>query len=225
MDVEVRHLRSLVSVVDTGTFTDAGIELGMSQAAVSRNVAALESVLGGATPAPHDAQRVPDPAGRTSAAPRPSRIGRRRRRAAGGTRGDECRQGRVRVVGAEKRYCAMSADDPLASKRTVTLAHVAAAAVAIDHRTGSTRLDLWPEDGQPHHTVSTTEVDDWLTVISSGKARGVTAESTAHQYRRQGLTYRAVRDAAPVPVYAAWMKADPPARLQNIITLLAGLYR
>jgi DNA-binding transcriptional LysR family regulator len=31
---------------DTGTFTDAGIELGISQAAVSRNLLALENLLG-----------------------------------------------------------------------------------------------------------------------------------------------------------------------------------
>lgn len=279
----MRHLRSLVSVVDTGTFTDAGIELGMSQAAVSRNVAALESVLGvrllhrttrsvSLTP---PGERVLRHARRALAAVVDLRqealagmsvvrvgyawsaLGRHtpefQRRWDAALTHHELRLVRTNtptaglvegtsdlailrrvpevtgldtiLVGAEKRYCAMSTDDPLASRRTVTLAHVAAAAVAIDHRTGSTRLDLWPEDGQPRQTVSTTEVDDWLTVISSGKARGVTAESTAHQYRRQGLTYRAVRDAPPVPVYAAWTRADPPARLQDIITLLAGLYR
>ncbi|GAA0600078.1 LysR family transcriptional regulator [Kribbella sandramycini] len=46
MDVEVRQLRCLVAVVETGTFTDAGIELGVSQAAVSRNVLGLEGRLG-----------------------------------------------------------------------------------------------------------------------------------------------------------------------------------
>ncbi len=46
MDLELRHLRCLVAIVDAGTFTDAAIELGMSQAAVSRNLQALEGVLG-----------------------------------------------------------------------------------------------------------------------------------------------------------------------------------
>src|ERR1700755_734536 len=46
MDVELRHLRCLVAIADTGTFTDAGIELGISQAAVSRNLLALERALG-----------------------------------------------------------------------------------------------------------------------------------------------------------------------------------
>jgi DNA-binding transcriptional LysR family regulator len=46
MDVELRHLRCLVAVVDAGTFTDAAADLGVSQAAVSRNIIALEQVLG-----------------------------------------------------------------------------------------------------------------------------------------------------------------------------------
>jgi DNA-binding transcriptional LysR family regulator len=46
MDLELRHLRCLVAIVDSGSFTDAAIELGISQAAVSRNLIALEQVLG-----------------------------------------------------------------------------------------------------------------------------------------------------------------------------------
>lgn len=46
MELELRHLRALTAVVDEGTFTDAGIALGVSQATVSRTIAALEDVLG-----------------------------------------------------------------------------------------------------------------------------------------------------------------------------------
>ena len=46
MAVELRHLRCLVAVVDEGTLTDAGIALGLSQAAVSRTLAGLERELG-----------------------------------------------------------------------------------------------------------------------------------------------------------------------------------
>ncbi|MEV6302001.1 LysR family transcriptional regulator [Actinoplanes sp. NPDC051861] len=46
MSVELRHLRALVAVVDAGTFTDAAAALDVSQAAVSRAVAGLESALG-----------------------------------------------------------------------------------------------------------------------------------------------------------------------------------
>ncbi len=283
VNVELRHLRSFAGVIDTGTFTDAGIELGISQTAVSRNVAALESVLGvrllhrttrsvELTPAGERVLRqarralavVSDLHQEARAGVSTIRIGYawsalgkhtpefQRRWAAtlpehelrlirtntataglhDGTsdlvilrRIPEATNLELALIGAERRYCAMSVDDPLARKRTVVLAQVAAAPLAIDPRTGSTQLDLWPDDGRPSHTIPTNDVDDWLTVIGSGAARGVTAESTAHQYHRPGLTYRPVRDAPPVPVYAAWMKTDPPAILQDIITLLAGLYR
>ena len=44
--MDLRHLRALVAVVDAGTLTGAAAELGVSQAAVSRAVAALEADLG-----------------------------------------------------------------------------------------------------------------------------------------------------------------------------------
>lgn len=46
MDVELRQLRCLVAIVDEGSFTDAAISLGVSQAAVSRTLASLERTLG-----------------------------------------------------------------------------------------------------------------------------------------------------------------------------------
>jgi DNA-binding transcriptional LysR family regulator len=46
MDLDLRQLRALIAVVDQGSFTDAAIALGTSQASVSRAVAALETALG-----------------------------------------------------------------------------------------------------------------------------------------------------------------------------------
>ena len=46
MSTELRQLRALVAIADHGTFTDAAIELGVSQASVSRTIAALEADLG-----------------------------------------------------------------------------------------------------------------------------------------------------------------------------------
>ena len=46
MNVQLRQLRALVAVADEGTFTDAALALGVSQAAVSRTIAALEAELG-----------------------------------------------------------------------------------------------------------------------------------------------------------------------------------
>ncbi|MDT7784342.1 MAG: hypothetical protein QOF58_2761 [Pseudonocardiales bacterium] len=44
--MDLRHLRAFVAVVDAGTFTDAATALGLTQASVSRSVAALEASLG-----------------------------------------------------------------------------------------------------------------------------------------------------------------------------------
>jgi DNA-binding transcriptional LysR family regulator len=44
--VELTHLRVLVALAEEGTFTDAGIRLGLSQPAVSRALSRLEAVLG-----------------------------------------------------------------------------------------------------------------------------------------------------------------------------------
>ncbi|MFF8813883.1 LysR family transcriptional regulator [Streptomyces pactum] len=44
--LEFKHLRCLVAIVDHGSFTDAALELGISQAAVSRNLLTLERLLG-----------------------------------------------------------------------------------------------------------------------------------------------------------------------------------
>ncbi|WP_104116032.1 LysR family transcriptional regulator [Arthrobacter sp. B1805] len=282
MDVELRHLRSLVGVIDTGSFTDAAIELGISQAAVSRNVAALERALGirllhrttrsvELTPG---GERVIRHARRTLTAVadlhhaalagngivrigyawsalgrhtpefqrqwavayphRELRLSRTNTPTAGlheGTcdlailrRLPNTKTLDVFIIGEEKRYCAMAAEHPLASKRSVTLAQIATSPLAIDQRTGSTQLDLWPENNRPGEVIQTEDVDDWLTVIGSERALGVSAESTAHQYPRPGLVYRPVRDAPPVQVYAAWNKGDPPAGHQALLALLRNLY-
>lgn len=282
MDVELRQLRCLVAVVEEGTFTDAAIELRMSQAAVSRNIAALEQTLGarlverttrsvGLTPTGERVlakarrllsllaeleQEAREGTGKVRIGYAWSALGEhttefQRRWAAtfattelqlirsntptaglsDGTTDfailrrlpEAAAVGHVRI-GAEKRYCAMSSDDPLASKRSVTLAQIAGRPLAMDARTGSTTLELWPEEAGPREIVPIHDIDDWLNVISSGKARGITAESTAHQYRRRGVVYRPVRDAPPVPVYAAWSTKDPPRERDRIVELLAGLY-
>jgi DNA-binding transcriptional LysR family regulator len=46
MDVQVRHIQCFVAIVEQGGFTDAAAQLGISQPAVSRGLAALEEELG-----------------------------------------------------------------------------------------------------------------------------------------------------------------------------------
>jgi DNA-binding transcriptional LysR family regulator len=55
----------------------------------------------------------------------------------------------------------------------------------------------------------TGDIDDWLAMIASGRCVGITPESTITQYRRQGIAFRTLRDADPVPVWTIWRRQDP----------------
>ncbi|MFD5231133.1 LysR family transcriptional regulator [Streptomyces qaidamensis] len=128
------------------------------------------------------------------------------------------------IVGLERRMVALAADDPLAGRRSARLADLSGRTLLIDRRTGTTTPDLWPPDSRPQ-TEETHDVDDWLTVIATGRCVGMTAESTAHQYRRPGIVYRPVRDAEPIAVRLAWWHDEPHPTTQPVIELLTALYR
>jgi DNA-binding transcriptional LysR family regulator len=128
------------------------------------------------------------------------------------------------LVGVEHRYAAMSADDPLARRRSVSLNDFADRIVAIDDQTGTTTLDLWPPGHAPTTTRLTKGMDDWLTLIAAGQAVGITAEATTHQHPRPGLKFRRVRDAEPIAVWLAWRRDDPPAHLETLSQLVCAAY-
>jgi DNA-binding transcriptional LysR family regulator len=128
------------------------------------------------------------------------------------------------IVGLERRYCAMASDDPWVRRRSLRLAEIAGRRLVIDRRSGTTTTDLWPPESRPE-VEYTQDVDDWLTVIATGRCVGVTAESTVAQYPRPGVTFRAVRDAAPIPVRLIWWRDDPHPATRSAVALLTELYR
>ena len=67
-------------------------------------------------------------------------------------------------------------------------------------------------------------MDDWLDVIAAGRCVGVTAESTTTQYRRQGVVFRKLRDAPPVPVRLLWWRDDAHPATPDVVGLLTELY-
>jgi DNA-binding transcriptional LysR family regulator len=282
MDLELRHLRCLVAIVDAGTFTDAAIDLGISQAAVSRNLQALEQVLGvrllhrtsrNVTPTTagvhalaqarqvlaaadnlvaeattgHTRLRIGHP---WSAMGRHTREFQRRwaerypdvelqlirtNSATGGLAEGLCdiavlrtlaggRRFASAVVGEERRYCALAADDPWASRRSIRLDEIPQRTLLIDRRTGTTTPDLWPAAAQPH-IQETRDIDDWLAIIAAGGGVGITPEGTTAQYRRDGVVFRPLRDAPPVIVTVSWRRHDPHPSTHAAIALLAELYR
>jgi DNA-binding transcriptional LysR family regulator len=282
MNLELRYLRCLVAIVDSGSFTDAAIELGISQAAVSRNLIALEQVLGvrllhrtsrSVTPttagvrALAQARQVLAAAdnlvaevttGHTrlrfghawGAMGRHTREFQRRwaarypdvelqlirtNSATGGLAEGLCDVAVLRtpvdgrsfesaVVGEERRYCALAADDPWARRRSVRLSEIPERTVLVDRRTGTTTPDLWPADVRPNIR-PTRDIDDWLSAIAAGGGVGITPDGTTAMYRRDGIVFRPLRDAPPITVRVIWRRHDPHPSTHAAIAMLSELYR
>ena len=282
MDPELRQLRALLAVVDEGTFTAAADVLGLSQAAVSRSVAALEGALGarvrrrttravsltpvGGRVVAHARRVVEEVAAIRRAAEQAagdlrvgyawSALGRHTTAvqrlwsrdhpgsalvfvhantpSAGLTEGtadvavlrrpvDDPRL-RTALVGVERRYAAVAADDPLARRRRLSLDDFAGRTVAVDPLTGTTTEDLWSPAAAPAATRTVRGVEDWLTVIAAGQAVGISAEATAAQHPRPGVAYRPLRDTPPLPVWLAWWGDSPPPNLEAFVRLVCEQY-
>ncbi|HEY5784595.1 MAG TPA: LysR family transcriptional regulator [Microlunatus sp.] len=114
------------------------------------------------------------------------------------------------LVGAEVRYAALAADDPLARRRRLTLDDLSRRPIAIDRATGTTSTELWPTGAAPTEVHEVHGMEEWLTVVAAGEAVGITSEATAHQFQRPGLRYRPVVDAPPIAVWLVWWRDDPP---------------
>lgn len=281
-ELELRHLRCLVTIVDAGTLTDAAIELGVSQAAVSRALASLEAALGTRLLRRTTRELAPTPAGdrvitrarrllaevddlvhevRSGRADLRlghawSALGRhtvsfqrrwaaehpavalhlvRTNSATAGLAEGRCDVAILRsepdhhrfddvVVGLERRYCGLAADDPWARRRSLTMAEVGTRTLLVDRRTGTTSAALWPVEQRPH-TEDVADVDDWLAALATGRYVGVTAEATVAQYRRPEVVYRLIRDAPPLPVRLVWWRDDPPPAVAAAVELATDLYR
>jgi DNA-binding transcriptional LysR family regulator len=281
-ELELRHLRYLVAIVDAGSFTDAAIELGVSQAAVSRTLLALERILG--VRLLHRTSRIvaPTTAGvqvlararhllteadelvhqattghtRLRIGHAWSAMGRhtaefqrrwhdrypyielhliRHNTPTGGLAEGLCDLAVIRtavdtrryanaLVGHERRYLAMASDHPWARRRSIRLEELRDRTLVVDRRTGTTTLDLWPGTARP--TVEYTyDIDDWLAAIATGRCFGLTPQATTAQYRRDGITYRPLRDADTVPVHLIWRRHDSHPATQTAVALLTDLYR
>src|SRR5258708_1422307 len=113
------------------------------------------------------------------------------------------------LVGHERRYCAMPADDPWARRRSIRLSEITQRVLLIDSRTGTTTPDLWPPDARPQVQDFTRDIDDWLSAIAAGAGVGITPEGTTSQYQRDGVGFRPLRDAPPITVTMIWRRHDP----------------
>ena len=282
MNVELRYLRALVAVVDAETFTDAAIELGTSQAAVSRSIAALEQALGlrilqrttrsftltpvGERIIAHARSVLDELAllereardhgselrvsyawsalGRRTIAlqrqweeihPEVSLVWVQSNAPSGGLADGSADIAVLRrsaadarftstPIGTEARFAAVASGDPLSRRRFLRLADFAGRTIAVDRRTGTTSEELWPEGSRPAGFRLVQGVDEWLTLISTGKALGMSSEATAAQNPRPGIAYRPVRDAPRIEVFLASWRDDPSPAVADFIRLAREAY-
>ena len=281
-EIELKHLRYFVAVLDSGSFTDAALALRVSQAAVSRTIAAFESRLGVRLIHRTSREVAPTSVGIqvlararlllkgvdelvSEASTGHSRINLghawsafgehttefqrrwatqnpgvdlrlvRNYTATGGLAEGRCDLAVVRapldlkswahaLIGHEPRYVAVASDDPWARRRYVRFDEIRSRTIAVDERTGTSHLSLWPSDARPQ-IEPVREVDDWLDAISSGRCIGMTTKSTADAYRRAGVVYRPIRDAEPVSVYMIWRANNTHPATHAAVALAQELYR
>jgi DNA-binding transcriptional LysR family regulator len=127
-------------------------------------------------------------------------------------------------IGAERRYAAVPADDPLARRRFIRLGDFAGRTLGVDVRTGTTTPELWPAGSGPAAIRDTHTVDEWLTMIAAGQAIGITSEATVAQHPRPGVVYRPLRDAEPIAVSLAWWADTPPPKLADLLGLVREVF-
>lgn len=129
------------------------------------------------------------------------------------------------LVGFEARVVAFAADDPAwARRRVLSMAELAARTVFIDSKMGSTDPSLWAEDSGRPQFLESADVDSWLDGIVAGRGVGTTSEATVHHHPRPTVSYRPLKDGPRIAVNLVWHRAQPPAGLNELITLITGLY-
>ncbi|EPD67040.1 hypothetical protein HMPREF1211_01297 [Streptomyces sp. HGB0020] len=106
------------------------------------------------------------------------------------------------ALARERRVAAVPEGHRLTERDAVALADLTGEVVALCSTAATTGTDLWPE-GRTPRTVRVPGVDEWLTVIATGEAVGVTAEGTSHHHLHPGVRYLPLTDAAPVTVHLA----------------------
>ncbi len=120
---------------------------------------------------------------------------------------------------SEPRVAALPLGHRLASRRTVDLLELVEDTV-LTTATGTTTVDLWPEDQQPRSTLRVDNVDEWLTEIAGGLAVGVTTESTTTQHAHPGIRFVPLTGASTVPVYLAWSSTRHHPATERFVSLV-----
>ncbi len=120
----------------------------------------------------------------------------------------------------EGRVAVLPIGHPLANRAAVGIDELTNDPIARISAIGTTTLDLWPPDAQPPAVLELDNIDEWLTVIASGAAVGVTPESTPYQHAHAGVVFVPVRSVPPVPVYLVWPRVGAHPGVAELVELV-----
>lgn len=121
------------------------------------------------------------------------------------------------VLYREPRIAAVADGDDLAGRELLRLADLADRPVALCATATTTSAELWA-DGHRPHTFEVPGVDEWLTMIATGEAVGVTAEATEHSHPHPGVRYLPLEDAPEIDVYLVWSRSPSHPATGTFVT-------
>ncbi|GHE96863.1 LysR family transcriptional regulator [Streptomyces longispororuber] len=117
---------------------------------------------------------------------------------------------RGRVLLREPRVAVLARGaGPLARRRVVDWAELAAYPLVVNTVTGTTRPELWPAGRRPELACTADNFDEWLEAVAAGHGVGVAPEPVARRYAHPGLRYVRLKNAPPVTVRLAVPERDP----------------
>lgn len=119
----------------------------------------------------------------------------------------------------EPRLAVVPSDSDLATRPRLRLADLADQTVSVNTVSGMTRLTLWPAEIRPASVVEVTNTDDWLAIIASGRAVGVTVSSTAEVHPYPGVAYVPLADAPDGVTVLAWPAVAPHPAIPDLVAL------
>lgn len=130
---------------------------------------------------------------------------------------------RHRRILLEPRLAVVAADNELASRDSVTLADLARFPLALNSRSGTTTVDLWPPAARPSEVVPVHNTDEWLVVVAAGLAVGVTSTATESAYPHPGVVYLPLTDGPALPVWLVWPESATHPEVGTLIRYIAEL--
>jgi DNA-binding transcriptional LysR family regulator len=126
---------------------------------------------------------------------------------------------RSMVIDDESRMAVVPAGHRLAGENEVSLADLATETLIVSSTTGTTTLDLWPEETRPTLGPDQATLDDWLIAIATSAGIGVTPASTAILHPHPDVRFIPISDAPTVPLVLVWPRHNPHPHAKAFVTI------